>query len=248
MGVFIATIIIGVSYVVGSFAVGLVASPEVLAEAELKDAIYVVHKILAENWGLNGKIAIQVYSAILLVGCVAAYIVWIESPIRVMFADVPKNTFPEFLTRTDKEGNFTNALWTQAGIVIVLIAIPLAGLKSIDAFFRLVTNLTTLSGVIPYAVLALAYFVFRLKKMPAPFTMFKSNHMAIAVAMSTVIVSIFGFFGAGLDYFLGAETRRQAIQAILMIYGGPMFLVVLGFALTALNRKIAESKLSETGQ
>ena len=235
-GVLLATMLIGVAYVLGSIAVSLVASPEVLAKAELKDAIYVVHIILAENWGLSGKVVIHLYSAIFLISSVAAYVVWIESPIRVMFAGVPKGTFPEFLTRTDKQGNFSNALWTQAGIVIVLITIPMVGLDSIDSFFRLVTNLSTLSLVIPYVVLAAAYFVFRLKRTPAPFTMFKSNHLAATVALITVVVSIFGFFGAGIDYYVGAETRSEAIKAVLMIYGGPLILIALGFGLIAANR------------
>lgn len=245
-GVFFATILISLAYVIGSIAVSLVASPEVLAEAELKDAIYVVHMILAENWGLSGKMVIRLYSAIFLVASVAAYVVWIESPIRVMFADVPKGTFPRFLTRTDKQGNFSNALWTQAGIVIVLIAIPMIGLDSIDSFFRLVTNLTTLSGVIPYVVLAAAYFVFRLKKTPAPFTMFKSNYLAGAVALITVVVSIFGFFGAGLESYAGAETSTEAIKAIVKTYGGPLVLIALGFGLTAANRAITKRGLNST--
>ena len=235
-GVLLATMLIGAAYVLGSLAVSLVASPEVLAKAELKDATFVVHMILADNWGLNGNVIVRLYSAILLVASIAAYVVWIESPIRAMFAGVPKGTFPEFLTRTDKQGNLSHALWVQAGIVIVLITIPLIGLDSIDSFFRLVTNLSTLSLVIPYVVLAAAYLVFRLKRTPAPFTILKSNHLAATVALITIIVSIAGFFGAGLDYYVDAETRREAIEAILMTYGGPLILIALGFGLIAANR------------
>ena len=235
-GVLMATMLIGAAYVLGSMAVSLVASPEVLAKAELKDAIFVVHMILAENWGISGRAVIRLYSAILLVASIAAFVVWIESPIRAMFAGVPKGTFPEFLTRTDKQGNFSHALWTQAGIVIVLIAIPLIGLGSIDDFFRLVTNLSTLSLVIPYVILAAAYFVFRLKKIPAPFTMLKSNRLAAAVALITVAVGMAGFFGAGIDSYVDAETHIEAIRAVLMTYGGPLVLIALGFGLTAANR------------
>lgn len=235
-GVLTATMLIGAAYVLGSIAVSLVASPEVLAKAELKDAIFVVHMILAENWGISGKVVIRLYSAILLVASIAAYVVWIESPIRAMFAGVPKGAFPGFLTRTDKQGNFLHALWTQAGIVIVLIAIPLIGLNSIDSFFRLVTNLSTLSLVIPYVILAAAYFVFRLKKNSAPFTMLKSNHLAATVALITVAVGMAGFFGAGIDYYVGAGTHTEAIKAVLMVYGGPLVLIALGFGLTAANR------------
>jgi len=239
-GVLLATGFIGVAYILGSMAVSLVASPDALTQAGLKDAVYVVHMLLADNWGLSRGLVVRIYSAIYLVASIAAFVVWIESPLRAMFAAVPEHTFPEFLTRTDAQGNLTHALWTQAGIVVVLIAIPLIGLNSIDGFFRLVTDLSALSLVIPYIILAVAYFVFRLKQTRAPFTMFKSNTVAAIVALITVGVSIAGFFGAGINDCIDAETNVEAIKAIVMTYGGPLFLIALGFGLSAVNRARAK--------
>ena len=236
-GVIIATLLVGGSYILGSIAVSLVASPEVLAEAGLKDAIFVVHWILAENLGVSGKVVVQIFSAILMVTSIAAFIVWIESPVRAMFADVPEKTFPKFLTSVDQHGSFSNALWTQAGVVVILIAIPLLGLNSIDSFFRLVTDLSALSLVIPYVVLAAAFLVFRMKGSPGPFTMLRSNKLAIMVAGITLVVGAAAFVGAGLDYYMEAETTGEAVKAILMTYGGPFILILLGFGLTAYNRR-----------
>jgi len=230
-GVFIATFLVGGSYVIGSLAMCLIASPQVLTDAGLKDANYVVYKILGENWGLNGRLIVQLYSTILTITSVAAYIVWIESPIRAMFCDVPKGTFPEFLTRKDKDGMLKNALWTQCMVVVLLIAVPLFGLESIDAFFRLITDLSALSLVVPYIILAAAYFAFRFKRRTAPFTMFRSNNVAYVVALITLAVSIAGFIGAGLDYLAGAETTMAAIKAIFLTYGGPIILIAAGYGL-----------------
>jgi amino acid transporter len=240
-GLLLATLFVGVSYVLGSLAVSLVAPPEALKEAGLKDAIYAVHMILAQNWGLSPTVVVRLYSAIYLVTSIAAYVVWIESPIRAMFAGVPKHTFPDFLVRKDAQGNFTNALWTQAAVVIVLMAVPLIGLDSIDGFFRLVTDLTSLSLVIPYIVLAVAYFVFRLRRRAAPFTLLRSNRVAIPIALVTVVISIAGFFGAGIEECVGADTHTKAITAILKTYGGPLLLIALGFGLRAASRARAKN-------
>ena len=236
-GVILATLLVASAYILGSIAVSLVASPEALADAGLKDAIYIVHWILAESLGVSGKVVVQIFSAVLLITSIAAYIVWIESPVRAMFADVPSNTFPSFLTKRDEDGSFTNALWTQAGVVVILIAIPLLGLNSIDAFFRLITDLSALSLVIPYVVLAAAFFAFRMKQSAGPFSMMHSRRIALPVALLTVIIGVAGFVGAGLDYYVGAETGAEAFKAILLTYGGPFILIVLGFGLTAYNRK-----------
>jgi len=235
-GVLIATSLIATVYILGSLAVSLVASPEVLTEAGLKDANYIVYQILADIWGVNGKVVVQIYSAILLVTSIAAYVVWIESPVRAMFSEVPENTFPSILTTTDKTGSFSNALWIQALVVVVLNVIPLIGLTSIDALFRLLTDLSALSLVIPYIILAIAFLVFRLKNDPGPFTLLKSKGWAIAMAVLTIFISTAGFFGAGIDYYVDAETGVEAAQAILMTYGGPILLIVLGYGFTHFKR------------
>ena len=82
----IATIFVALSYILGSIAIQLIASPELLEKAGIKDAGYIVYDIIANNFGLNGKIVVQIYAAINLITSIAAYIIWMESPIRAMFA------------------------------------------------------------------------------------------------------------------------------------------------------------------
>lgn len=135
----------------------------------------------------------------------------------------------------------TNALWTQCVVVVLLIAIPLSGLKSIDAFFRLITDLSSLSLVVPYIILAAAYFTFRIKGMEAPFTMFKQNTLACS-AIVVLGISIAGFIGAGMDYLADAETTGAAMKAILMTYGGPVILICAGYGLRMVMRARLTSK------
>lgn len=148
-GVIIATVLVALSYIIGSIAVCLVASPDVLTKAGLKDANYVVYKLLAQNFGISGKLIVQIYAGILTITSIAAYILWMESPIRAMFSEVPEGTFPKFLIKKEEDGTLKNALWTQCGVVLVLIIVPLVGLNSIDSFFTLLTNLSSLSLIIP---------------------------------------------------------------------------------------------------
>ena len=244
-GVFIATAFVAIAYVVGSIALCLVASPEIIKEAGLKDAEYVVYKMLAENFGLPAGLIVQFYALVLVVTGIAAYVVWMESPIRAMFADVPEGTFPKFLTKKDNEGSLTNALWTQCLVVVILIAIPLLGLESIDKFFRLITDLSSLSLVIPYIVLVAAYLAFRHKGKEAPFTMFKSNQIAYVVAGITFFLSIAGFFGAGLDYFMAAESTGEGIKLVLQTYGGPIILIIAGYAITLVSKRLYLKKLKK---
>lgn len=235
-GVILATIFVAVAYVIGSIAVCLIASPEVLTKAGLKDANYVVYKILAQNFGLNGKIVVQIYAAILTLTSIAAYVLWMESPIRAMFSEVPEGTFPKFLTKKQEDGTLKNALWIQCIIVLILIVVPLVGLNSIDSFFQLLTNLSALSLIIPYIILAIAYLKFRLNGNTPPFTMFKSNKSVILVSAMVFILGIAAFFGAGMDSVSQAKTVSEAVKSIVMTYGGPIILILLGYLIVFINK------------
>ncbi len=234
--VILATLLVAAAYTIGSVALCVVASPDAIQKAGLKDAGYVVYKLLAENFGLNGKIIVQIYAAILTVTSIGAYIVWMESPIRAMFSEVPEGTFPKILTKKDENGTLKNALWIQCVILIILVAVPAAGLKSIDTFFKFLTNLSSLSLILPYIILSGAYLVYRLKGNKAPYTMFKSNTAAIAVSILLLVLGIAGFFGAGLGDIVSAETKMDAIKAVGKDYGGPIVLILLGYIISWITK------------
>jgi amino acid transporter len=174
----------------------------------------------------------QLAMLVITVASVASYIIWIESPIRVMFADVPKGTFPLWLTRADQHGTLHSALWTQAAVVIVLILIPLigivAGLAGSEAFIKLLNDLSSLSLVVPYMFIALAYVRARQKGMDAPFKMVRSTPVAVAIGVLVLAVSSAGYLGAGLK-----ELQADPIDWISVgtKYGGPALLVGLGLLL-----------------
>lgn len=241
--VILATIFVAASYIIGSIAVSVVASPDAIQKAGLKDAGYVVYKLLAENFGLNGKIFVQIYAAILTLTSIAAYVVWIESPIRAMFSEVPENTFPKILTKKSEDGTLKNALWIQCTIVIIMIIVPAVGLKSVDTLFKTLTNLSSLSLIIPYIILAIAYLVYRLKGNKAPYTMFKSNTLAISVAILLLVLGTLGFIGAGLGDVVGAESTKDALLAVGKDYGGPILLIILGYLLTFFTRLVNKKEI-----
>ena len=235
--IFIATFLIGFAYVIGSVAVLLVASPETIQEAGVKDAAYVVYEILADNFGLNGKIIIRIYALILTITSVAAYIVWMESPLRALFSEVPEGAFPKVLTKQEEDGTLKNALWIQCAVVIVLIVVPLFGMSGLDAFFNMLTDLSALSSVPAYAMLAMAFFAFRYQNKESEFTAFKSRTFALVVAGAAIFLGILGYIGAGLDYVVWAESASEAMTLTVKTYGGPVILIIVGYLLRVWSLK-----------
>lgn len=229
--ILLTTILIGAAYVLSSVAVVLLMPVGAVTKAT---GAYDVWLPWAESLGLSGAVAGRTALVVMTLGSVAAIIIWIESPIRAMFADVPAGTFPARLVRSDERGTLHHALWTQATIVVVLILIPLlsivAGMAGSEAFLSLLNDLASLSLVVPYMFVALAYIRARRKGMDAPFKMVRSTPVAIAIGVLVLAVSTAGYLGAGL-YALQADPIDWLYVGI--VYGGPVLLIGLGLLLRA---------------
>lgn len=227
--ILLTTILIGAAYMLSTIAVALLMPVGELTKAT---GMYDVWLPWAESLGLPGPVMGRLGMVVITLAFVASYIIWIESPIRAMFADVPRGTFPPWLTRSDERGTLHHALWTQATVAIVLILVPLlsmlTGLAGSEAFLTLLNDLASLSLVVPYIFVTLAYIRARLNGMDAPFKMVRSTPLAVAIGILVLIVSSAGYLGAGL-YALQAESVDWLYVAT--VYGGPALLIGLGLLL-----------------
>jgi amino acid transporter len=227
--ILLSTFLICAIYVLASIAVAIVFPLDQLTKST---GLFDIWIGWANQIGLPGLLVAKVFMTVITLSIIAATIIWAESPIRAMFAEVPKGTFPTVFTRRDATGTHKKALWIQALVVVVLILIPLAsnltGSNSSEHLFGLLNDLSALSLVIPYVFIALAYIQARRKGMDAPFKMVRSTPLAIGIGIGVVVVSALGYFGAGL-YALDAETIDWVYVAT--VYGGPLILITLGIAL-----------------
>ena len=233
--VMIATTILLVSYILGSIAVCLIMSPDEISKYNIADSQFIVFKILGDDFGISGKILVQIYAFINVISSVACYVVWMESPIRAMFSDVPEGIFPKAFTKSRSDGTMVNALWMQCAVLFVLMAVPAIGLKSLSNFFVLITNLCSLSTIVPYAILVFAYYAYRHKNKQPDFSIIKSSAAAKAMSIVVLIVSVAGFFGAGLGDVVGVSAA-EAVKNVAKDYGGPVLLLFVGWIIISIHR------------
>lgn len=234
--ILLSTLWIAGAYVLATVAVALLMPLDKLTKAT---GMYDIWVYVAEAVHVPAVPVARACMTFLAVGGVAAYVVWMESPLRAMFAEVPQGTFPESLTRRDAGGTHQQALWTQAVVVAVLILVPLfsiaTGTKGSERFIALLNDTSSLSLVVPYVFLALSYVRARHRGMDAPFKAVRSTRTATAVGILVLVVSALGYFGAGL-YALDSEPIDWIYVAV--VYGGPIGLILLGLALRAVSLKV----------
>ncbi len=246
--ILLTTLLIGAAYTLATVAVAMLMPVHEVTKAT---GMYDVWLPWAETLGLPGDAIGRLAMVVITLGSVAAYVLWIESPIRAMFADVPEGTFPAPLTRSDEKGTLHHALWMQAAVTVFFILIPLlsvlAGLAGSEAFIALLNDLASLSLVVPYIFVALAYIRARLDGMDAPFKMARSTPVAVAIGVLVLVVSGVGYLGAGL-YALQEDPVDWLYVAI--VYGGPLLLIGLGLLLRGWSLRMhasAESRCTSGG-
>lgn len=242
--VLIATGLLLGSYILGSVAVCLIMSPEQISGYNIADSQFIVFKVLGDNFGVSGKVVVQIYAFINVIASVACYVVWMESPIRAMFSDVPSGIFPKAITKARSDGTLVNALWMQCVILFILMITPVIGLSTLENFFVLITNLCALSTIVPYAILVIAYFAFRSKNDDLEFRIIKSKRAAKIVSVVVLTLSVAGFFGAGAEDVAGAATASEALITLGMDYGGPVLLLLVGWVIIMRNIGKRNSELS----
>jgi amino acid transporter len=237
--ILISTLMIGSVYVLSTVAATLVWPLDRITKAT---GTYDVWVGWAQMIGLPGPLVGRVNSMFLVISGVAAYVIWLESPLRVMFTEAPKGTFPVRLISADASGTHQFALWTQAAVVSALILVPLlsifAGLKGSEAFISLLNDLSSLSLVIPFVFIALAYIQARRQGMRAPFQMTRSTPLAIAIGILVLVVSAAAYFGAGLHAVMADPIDWTYVG---IIYGGPLLLIGLGFVMRGLSMRALRS-------
>ena len=237
-----AALLVGALYVLGTLAVSFLLPVESINKAT---AVFDSWYVLAEIVGLPAELLARGFMTLMVLVSVVGYVIWMESPIRVMFADVPEGTFPRFLTQRDKHGTHHQALWTQAAVICVLILLPLfsilTGLSGSDRFISLLIDLSSLAVVVPYLFLSVAYVRARRSGMDAPFQMVRSTSVAVAIGGLTFVVSVLGYLGAGL-YALQAASIDWIYVAT--VYLGPGVLIVLGLMLRRVSLRRARARTS----
>ena len=241
--ILISTVIIGVIYSLGCVAVGLVV-PEATLSGNFSNGLFDSFKILGTHYGI-GNIITNIVGLIMLLGSIGSIVIWTAAPVKVLFSEIPKGIFGGWITKTDNQGNPTNALYVQAIIVTVLLLIPALGIGSVDSLLETLINMTAATSLIPVLFFLIAYIVLRVKKddMKRDFKL-GSRKVGIVVGILLLILFSLSFIISTipepkiiLDYLRGVDLGEGAANPMfVLIYNVLGIVLFLGFALICWKR------------
>ncbi|MCF4151526.1 amino acid permease [Dethiosulfovibrio sp. F2B] len=220
--ILIAACLISGLYILGSVAITMILPT---SEITASQGILVALSQVASHLGV-GTWFIKLVAFGITLSVLGAIILYIGSPIKMLFCSVPKGVFPEKLTESNEHNIPVRAVYLQATIVtIILLAINL--LPSVDIIYNVLVTMTALTSLFPYILLFTSYIKLRRTRPDEvrPYVIAKDANTAILIASVVMVVVIGGIL---LPLAPAMPTLRENVIYEIEIIGGAVVVIFSG--------------------
>ena len=215
-----AAAIVSSLYVLGSIAITMILSPDKITSSKgILDALNTVSISLG-----MGSWFIRLVSFGISLSVIGTIILYIASPIKMLFGSVRKGVFPEKLTTVNEHNIPVRAVILQA-IIVSLILLITTLLPSVDTIYNVLLTMTALTSLFPYALLFASYIKLR-KERPnekREYSMARNNRTCIYVATIVLSITVIGIVLSAAPVM--STLKENIIYEIEMIGGG--FIIIL---------------------
>lgn len=220
--VMIAAALVATLYIVGSFAITMILPPsEIKASTGILDALGLV----ASNLSI-GKWFVQVIAFGISLSVFGAILLYIGSPIKMMFGSVPKGIFPDKIIKVNSHNIPANAVIFQATLVTVII-LGINFLPGVDSVYNVLVTMTALTALFPYVLMLMTYIKLR-KNRPneeRPYSITKNNSVAILIARLLIILMVIGIVFSAAPVM---TTLKENIIYEIQMLGGGLIVILSG--------------------
>ncbi|MDO1605016.1 glutamate/gamma-aminobutyrate family transporter YjeM [Lactobacillus sp. YT155] len=205
-GVLISTLVIAVLYALSIFLWGVSANWQDLfssGKVNLGNVTYAMMNNLGITFGHQiglstaasatmGEWFARLAGLDMFIVYTGSFFVLIYSPIKSFILGTPKDFWPKNVTKVNKAGMPSNAMWYQAIFVIVIIFAVAFGGSTAKAFYNILTLMGNVSTALPYLFLIGAYPFFNMNKnIDKPYVFFKNKTtMWIVSSISFVVLTL----------------------------------------------------------
>lgn len=202
-------------YVLGSVAITMVLPPsEITASTGILDSLTRVCQIL----GLP-SILVKLIAAGIALSIIGALILYIASPLKMLFGNAEHGIFPVKITHCNGHGIPEKAVILQAVIVTVLL-LATSLLPGVDTIYNVLVTMTALTSLFPYILLFLAYI--RIKQMKKEdsslYSMTKNKCFGMGLAWMELVICVIAIALSAFPVM--GDFKDNLIYEIEMIGGG----------------------------
>lgn len=236
-GMIAVAIMVAVCAVLGTIALGMVASPADLKDKDhfVTSGAYESFEKLGMYYGVGSTFRI-IYAITQGICFLAALIISTDAPLRVLLDNADTRYLPKGLLKKTKRGAYKNGLIMITIIVTILIIVPALGAGNNDALNNFLTKMNSVCMPLRYCWVFVAYYFLkkRFSKKESDYKFLKNKYVGMTVAIWCFVLTlascIMGMYVENADHTI--NWFQTSMNVII-----PIVLVCLGFVMMAIARK-----------
>ncbi len=225
-GIIVAAILIIGAYVIGFVSMSFILTPEQIPVDHLENMIQIMYAQVFNLWGFGPwvlRAIMLIYSLI----TITALVLWLTSTVTVVFENFPEGILSEKVRNAQINGLPLFGLLFTGLMIAIVVIISNAGTSS--NIYKTLYNMSTISVIVPYVLIALSYVVYKLKINDAPFKMVKNDKLALGLGVVILLVTIVAIVFSCFDLTIVDSTER--LVWLMVSLGGLTFFISIGIAI-----------------
>lgn len=242
-GMIALAVMVGVCALLGSIAMGMMfdgTHMDAKTAADLKvNGQYLAFQKLGAYWGV-GNLFMYIQAAANFAAQIAALLISIDAPLKVLLADADDRFIPRALRKENKHGAPINGYLMTAVLVGLIILIPVFGIKDMNDMFAWLLDLNAVVMPMRYLWVFAAYIAIRrlAKKLQLGSDYRFAKHTGVAIGVGawcflfTAVACLLGMFPGKLTPFTPDWWFRVTLNFVT-----PVVLLGLGLILPLLARR-----------
>lgn len=253
-GVMISAAVISVGYSLGILMIGVFTNWSAVMSVKgvnLGNASYVVMSNLGYSFGT--AIGASQASAVVMGQWVARYVglsmflalsgaffTLTYAPLKQMIEGTPKELWPGNMGKVREDGMPVNAMWIQAAVVCIMIALVSFGGNSMSKFFEILVAMTNVAMTLPYMFISLAFAPFKKNKnITKSFEIYKSYKSSLIWSIIVTFTVGFANFFCIIEPWIDGDKPTT----VWSIAGPVVFSVVAWIMFSNYERKIKKNNI-----
>jgi amino acid transporter len=207
-GMIALAIMVAVSAVLGSFAMGMIFDAHHLPADLYANGAYMAFQRLGAFYHV-GNLFMWIYAIANAMASMAALAVSIDAPLRMLLEDADPHFVPKALSKKNKRGVYTNGYLMTAILVGIIIVLPALGIKGMNDFYGWLLNLNAIVMPMRYLFVFLAYML-----LSRQLDKFHSTYMFMKHKTGGFVVGLWCFLFTAFACVLGMIPKGAFVHSV----------------------------------
>lgn len=159
-GMIALAVMVAICAILGTVALGMMFSGDNLPDDLMTNGAYYAFQQVGAYYGIGNSLEV-IYAVVNFVGLIAALIISIDAPLRMLLNEENREYIPKKLFKKNKNGAYTNGYLLVFIIVSILIVIPALGIGSVNELVTWLIKLNASCMPLRYLWVFLAYILLK---------------------------------------------------------------------------------------